>query len=78
MKKAKDKAVEAGKESLSREHCHKFDEQYNELIRQAREKNPFPADTEKKRGRKKKGNFVIHLVQFIWSEFFAHDIRLSY
>ncbi|WP_418497131.1 IS66 family insertion sequence element accessory protein TnpB [Enterocloster sp.] len=23
-------------------------------------------------------HFVIHLVQFIWSEFFAHDIRLSY
>ena len=58
MKKAKDKAVEAGKESLSREHCHKFDEQYNELIRQAREKNPFPADTEKKRGRKKKGKIL--------------------
>ena len=23
-------------------------------------------------------SFMIHLVQFIWSEFFAHDIRLSY
>ena len=22
--------------------------------------------------------FMIHLVQFIWSEFFTHDIRLSY
>ena len=54
MKKVKDKAVEAGKESLSYYHYHKFDKQYDELIEQARKENPLPETTEKKRGRKKK------------------------
>ena len=39
MKKVKDKAVEAGKETLSYYHYHKFDKRYDELIKQAREKN---------------------------------------
>ena len=38
MKKVKDKAVEAGKETLSYYHYHKFDKRYDELIKQAREK----------------------------------------
>lgn len=58
MKKVKDKAVEAGKESLSYYHCHKFDKQYTALIKQAREENPLPVVTEKKRGRKKKGKIL--------------------
>ena len=58
MKKVKDKAVEAGKESLSSYHYHKFDKGYNELIKQAREENPLPVVTEKKRGRKKKGKIL--------------------
>lgn len=58
MKKIKDKAVEAGKESLSYYHYHKFDKRYNELIKQAREENPLPVVTEKKRGRKKKGKIL--------------------
>ena len=58
MKKVKDKAVEAGKESLSYYHYHKFDKRYNELIKQAREENPLPVVTEKKRGRKKKGKIL--------------------
>lgn len=58
MKKIKDKAVEAGKESLSYYHYHKFDKRYNELIKQARGENPLPVVTEKKRGRKKKGKIL--------------------
>lgn len=58
MKKAKDKAVEAGKETLSYYHYHKFDKRYDELIKQAREENPLPVTTEKKRGRKKKGKIL--------------------
>lgn len=58
MKKVKDKAVLAGKESLSYYYCHKFDKRYDELIRQAREENPLPVTTEKKRGRKKKGKIL--------------------
>mgnify|MGYP002247549741 FL=1 len=54
MKKVKDKAVEAGKETLSYYHYHKFDKRYDELIKQAREKNPLPVTAEKKRGRKKR------------------------
>ena len=48
----------AGKESLSHYHYHKFDKRYNELIKQAREENPLPVVTEKKRGRKKKGKIL--------------------
>ena len=58
MKKVKDKAVQAGKESLSYYHYHRFDKRYNELIKQAREENPLPVTTEKKRGRKKKGKIL--------------------
>ena len=58
MKKVKDKAVEAGKETLSYYHYHKFDKRYDELIKQAREENPLPVTTGKKRGRKKKGKIL--------------------
>lgn len=58
MKKVKDKAIEAGKESLSYYHYHKFDKQYDKLIKQAREENPLPVTTAKKRGRKKKGKIL--------------------
>lgn len=58
MKKTKEKAVEAGKESVSYYYQHKFDKKYNDLIKQAREENPLPVSTEKKRGRKKKGKIL--------------------
>ena len=58
MKKVKDKAVETGKESLSYYHCHKFDKKYDELIKLARQENPLPETTEKKRGWKKKGKIL--------------------
>ena len=61
MKKVKDKAVEAGKETLSYYHYHKFDKRYDELIKQAREKNPLPVTAEKKRGRKKKGKILAQI-----------------
>ena len=63
MKKVKDKAVEAGKETLSYYHYHKFDKRYDELIKQAREENPLPVATEKKRGRKKKKGKILALVE---------------
>ena len=58
MKKAKDKAVQKGKASLSYYHKHKFDKKYDGLIEQAREENPVPETTEKKRGRRKKGKIL--------------------
>lgn len=58
MKKAKEKAIEKGKDSLSHYHYHKFDKKYDELIEQARKENPFPETTKKKRGRKKKGKIL--------------------
>ena len=67
MKKVKDKAVEKGKDSLSYYHYHKFDKRYDELIEQARNENPVPETTEKKRGRKKKGKIlalVDHLANY--------------
>lgn len=58
MKKVKDKAIKAKKESLSYYHYHKFDKQYEEIIKLARQENPLPEATEKKRGRKKKGKIL--------------------
>ncbi len=58
MKKVKDKAVEKGKESLNYYYYHKFDKKYDELIEQARQENPLPETTVKKRGRKKKGKIL--------------------
>lgn len=58
MKKAKDKAAEKGRDSLSYYYHHKFDRKYDELIKQARNENPLPETTEKKRGRKKKGKIL--------------------
>ena len=64
MKKVKDKAVEKGKDFLSYYHYHKFDKRYDELIKQAREKNPLPVTAEKKRGRKKKGKILALMERF--------------
>lgn len=58
MKKVKEKALEAEKESLSYYHYHKFDKKYQELIKLARTQNPLPETTEKKRGREKKGKIL--------------------
>jgi len=58
MKKVKDKAIKTEKESLSYYHYHKFDKRYDKLIKQAREENPLPVTSEKKRGRKKKGKIL--------------------
>lgn len=58
MKKVRDKAVTSGKEELSYYHLHKFDKKYDALIKLAREENPLPETTEKKRGRKKKGKIL--------------------
>ena len=58
MKKVKEKAEAAGKEALSYYYLHKFDKKYEELIKLARQENPLPETTEKKRGRKKKGKIL--------------------
>lgn len=61
MKKEKDKTVMQGKDSVSYYHLHKFDKQYDEIIKTAYEENPLPEVNEKKRGRKKKTK-VLNLV----------------
>lgn len=61
MKKVKDKAVKAGKESLSYYHYHKFDQRYNVLIKQAREANFLPDTTEKKVDGRKNVRFLLWL-----------------
>ena len=58
MKRAKEKAVEKGKDSLSYYHHRKFDKKYDELMEEARKENPLPKTTEKKRGQKKKGKIL--------------------
>lgn len=61
MKKVKDKTVAQEKEAASYYHLHKFDKQYDEIIKKAYEENPLPESTGKKRGRKKKTK-VLNLV----------------
>jgi len=55
MKAAKEKAIEKGKEKLSRYYMEKFDALYDQTIKQAKKKNPIIESSENKRGRKKKG-----------------------
>ncbi|MCL2426691.1 MAG: IS66 family transposase [Oscillospiraceae bacterium] len=59
MKETKEQALEAGETKLSAEKLRAFDMEYDRIIKLAHEENTFPptgdANTEKKRGRKKKG-----------------------
>ena len=58
MKKARDKAEAKGKTKLSVSYyyLHKFDTEYDRLMKMADEECPLPPDLpQKKRGRKKKG-----------------------
>ncbi len=61
MKKVKDKALADGKEEASYYHLHKFDKQYDEILKTAYEENPLPESTAKKRGRRKKSK-VLNLI----------------
>lgn len=55
MKDLRDSAVSNGRTALSENHLNKFDEVYDKIIRLAMDENPLPADTVKRKGRKKKG-----------------------
>lgn len=56
MKRARDKAVAKGKGELSYYYLHKFDTEYDRLMKIADEECPLPPDQpQKKKGRKKKG-----------------------
>lgn len=82
MKKAKEEALEAGKEFLSHYYCHKFDKKYDELIKLARQENPLPETAEKKRGRKKKGK-ILALVERLANYkasvcLFIHDFAVPF
>ena len=56
MKKVRDKAVAKGKTELSYYHLHKFDTEYDKLMKMADAECPLPAESpQKKKGRPKKG-----------------------
>jgi len=61
MKAAREKALDKGKEGLSRYYIDKFERLYDRILGQAYRKNPVGENSEKKRGRKKKGK-VLSLV----------------
>ena len=82
MKKVRDKAVRSGREELSCYYHHKFKKRYDELIELARNENPLPKSTEKKRGRKKKGK-VLALVDRLEKYqasvcLFTYDFRVPF
>lgn len=61
MKKAREKALLSGKEEASYYHRHKYDMEYDAIIKTAYEENPFPETPANKRGRKKKSK-VLNLI----------------
>lgn len=61
MKKVRDKALLSDKDEVSYYHRHKFDQEYDAIIKTAYEENPIPETPAKKRGRKKKSK-VLNLI----------------
>ena len=61
MKKVRDKALISDKDEVSYYHRHKFDMEYDAIIKTAYEENPLPETPAKKRGRKKKSK-VLNLI----------------
>ena len=61
MKKVRDKALLSDKDAVSYYHRHKFDREYDAIIKTAYEENPLPETPAKKRGRKKKSK-VLNLI----------------
>ena len=61
MKKVRDKALLLDKDEVSYYHRHKFDMEYDSIIKTAYGENPFPETPAKKRGRKKKSK-VLNLI----------------
>lgn len=61
MKKVKEKALANEKEHVSYYYLHKFEKQYDEILKTAYEENPLPKDSAKKCGRKKKSK-VLNLI----------------
>ena len=61
MKKVRDKALFSDKDEVNYYHRHKFDMEYDAIIKTAYEENPIPETPAKKRGRKKKSK-VLNLI----------------
>ena len=61
MKKVRDKALLSEEDEVSYYHRHKFDMEYDAIIKTAYEENPLPETPAKKRGRKKKSK-VLNLI----------------
>ena len=61
MKKVRDKALLDAKDEVSYYHRHKFDKEYDSIIKTAYEENPLSETPAKKRGRKKKSK-VLNLI----------------
>lgn len=61
MKKVRDKALLSNKDEVSYYHRHKFDMEYDAIIKTAYKENPLPETPMKKRGRKKKSK-VLNLI----------------
>lgn len=61
MKKVKDRALQKGNDEVSYYHLHKFDKEYDDIIKTAYAENPLPEAPVKKRGRRKKSK-VLNLI----------------
>ena len=61
MKKVRDKALISDEDEVSSTQRHKFDMEYDAIIKTAYEENPLPETTANKRGHKKKSK-VLNLI----------------
>ncbi len=57
MKEVKDKAFADGKDEVSYYHLHKFDKQYDEIIKTSYAENPFPESTAKNAAAGKRAKY---------------------
>ncbi len=61
MKEVRVQTVADGKDALSHYHLHKLEKEYDSILKTAHEENPFPDETPKQRGCKKKSK-VLNLI----------------
>ena len=82
MDTAREKAISEGKKGFSEETIKDFEDRYDNILAEGLLLHPLPEDTEKKRGRKKKGKArsLLERMRDHKSEFllFLHDFRVPF
>lgn len=82
MKKARERAIDKGKQELSAYYMQKFNSMYDQIMATAEQECPLPPDMPKKKGRKKKGKERALIERLIKLKdavcLFIHDFRVPF